>query len=142
MRTGGQITLILTALFAGPGLAGCAAIQEVKDTVSAWFGTADSAGAHEEVLSGDLTGSAHKIPSKKILREKARKASKAKADTAESKRERLQKLAHPNKPPPSGSSEAARPQQAKEAQSELSQPAPLRLRTPWPEAPVSGSFSR
>jgi hypothetical protein len=142
MRTGTRIALILMAVFTAPGLAGCAAIEELKDSVAAWFGGGNSVAGHEAVPPGDLPDQINKTPPAKMAGEKARKAAKNKADTAASKPQRPQKIALPNKRSPSASAETIGPQQGTDAQSESSQTAPLRLRTPWPEAPVSGSFSR
>jgi hypothetical protein len=142
MRTGTRIALILMAVFMAPGLAGCAAIEELKDSVAAWFGGGNSVAGHEAVPPGDLPDQINKTPPAKMAGEKARKAAKNKADTAASKPQRPQKVALPNKRSPSASAETIGPQQGTDAQSDSSQTAPLRLRTPWPEAPVSGSFSR
>jgi hypothetical protein len=142
MRTGTRIALILMAVFTAPGLAGCAAIEELKDSVAAWFGGGNSVAGHEAVPPGDLPDQINKTPPAKMAGEKARKAAKNKADTAASKPQRPQKIALPNKRSPSASAETIGPQQGTDAQSDSSQTAPLRLRTPWPEAPVSGSFSR
>ena len=142
MRTGTRIALILMAVFMAPGLAGCAAIEELKDSVAAWFGKGDSVAGHQAVPPGDLPDPTNKTPPAKMAGEKARKVSKNKADTAASKPQRPQKVALPNKRSPSASAETIGPQQRTDAPSDSSQTAPLRLRTPWPEAPVSGSFSR
>jgi len=146
MRTGTRIALILmAAVFMAPGLAGCAAIEELKDSVAAWFGKGNPVAEHAAVPPGDLPDQTNGTPPEKMAGEKARKArkvSKNKADTAASKPQRPQKVALPNKRSPSASAETIGPQQGTDAQSDPSQTAPLRLRTPWPEAPVSGSFSR
>jgi hypothetical protein len=142
MRTGTRIALILMAVFMAPGLAGCAAIEELKDSVAAWFGGGNPVAGHEAVPPGDLPDQINKTPPAKMAGEKARKAAKNKADTAASKPQRPQKVALPNKRSPSASAETIGPQQGTDAQPDSSQTAPLRLRTPWPEAPVSGSFSR
>jgi hypothetical protein len=134
MRTGTRIALILMAVFMAPGLAGCAAIEELKDSVAAWFGGGNSVAGHEAVPPGDLPDQINKTPPAKMAGEKARKAAKNEADTAASKPQRPQKA--------SASAETIGPQQGTDAQPDSSQTAPLRLRTPWPEAPVSGSFSR
>ena len=76
------------------------------------------------------------IPPEKMLKEEASKASKKK-DKIARKLQRPQTVQLPKKPPISDSTEAARPQ-GTEAQSASSQPAPLRLRTLWPEAPAPG----
>jgi hypothetical protein len=145
MRTGTRIALILMAVFTTPGLAGCAAIEELKDSVAAWFGGGNSVAGHEAVPPGDLPDQINKTPPAKMAGEKARKARKAaknKADTAASKPQRPQKVAVPNKRLPSVSAETIGPQQGTDARPDSSPAAPVRLRTPWPEAPVSGSFSR
>jgi hypothetical protein len=139
MRACARLDFRLLVVFAGLGLAGCSAIDELKDKMSEWFGTETSVVRHE-VSPGDLPGVADKIPAEKMLTKKMSKASK-KTDKPASPPQRLQKAEIPKKPSVSDSADAVSPQRRDDG-SASSQAAPLRLRTPWPEAPASGAFSR
>jgi hypothetical protein len=141
MRACARLVLVLIAMFASFGLAGCVSIDELKDTTSAWFATEKSQSGHEGKLSGGFPEVADRRPPEKILGEEASKASKKK-DTRGSKLQRPQTVELPKKPPVSPSSEAVRPHQGADAQSASPQAAPVRLQTPWPEAPASGTFAR
>jgi hypothetical protein len=70
------------------------------------------------------------VPSEKIPKEATTQASKKKDNPAR----KLQR-------PQTDSTKAVRPEET-EGQSAPSQPAPLRLRTPYPEAPAPGAFPR
>jgi hypothetical protein len=141
MRACTRLVLVLIAVFVSLGLAGCVSVNELKDTMSGWFDTEKSQGAHEGKLSGGLPDVADRRPPEGIVGEEASKASKKK-DTRGSKLQRPQTVELPKKPPVSPSSEAVRPHQGADAQSASPQVAPVRLQTPWPEAPASGTFSR
>jgi hypothetical protein len=108
-------------LSAGVGLAGCASIDELKGSVSRWL--SDATDRVPKALSGD-----------------ASKASKKKDQQAR-KPQQLQTVERLNKPPASVAEEIVTPQRA-DAQFTLRQPAPVRLGTPWPQAPSPGTFSR
>lgn len=140
MRTCARVALFSVALFGSFGLAGCASIDELKDTISGWFATGKSLGGHEGMLAGDVPDVPHRTPPEKMLSEEASKASKKK-DKPAGKLQRQQTVERPNKPPVSVSAEAVRPQEA-DAQSAPSQAAPSRLRNLWPEAPPPETFSR
>ena len=111
--------LVSMVLSAGLGLAGCASIDELKGTVSTWFSEASD-----------------RVPPEKMLSEDANKAPKGKDQEA-----RMQNVEHPKKPPASVPAETVTPQRA-DAQFTSSQPALVRLDTPWPQAPSPGTFSR
>jgi len=138
MRACARLVLVLIAVFASFGLAGCS-IDELKDTMS--FATEKSEGGHEGKLSGGFPEVAVGRPPEKILGEEASKASKKK-DNAASKLQRPQTVELRKKPPVSASTEAVRPQQGADPQSASPEVAPLRLHTPWPEAPAPGTFAR
>jgi hypothetical protein len=137
MRGCARVALIIIAVFAGLGLAGCASVDELKNTVSGWFATGKSLDGREKMLAEQATQT---NPPEKMLSEEASKPSKKKDKPAQ-KAQRQQTVELPNKPSASASAEAVKPQGA-EAQSATSQFAPLRLRTLWPEAPTPGTFSR
>jgi hypothetical protein len=116
------------ALSASLGLAGCAAIDELKDTFLRWVES-------EKLLSGrglfndDWPDATPVVPSEKPSKKEASKTSK-KQDKSARKLQRPQTVVlPPKKPPIPDSTEAVRPE-GTGGQSAPSQPAPLRLRTP------------
>ena len=111
-------------VFAGLGLAGCASIDELKGTVSTWFSDATD-----------------RILPEKVLSEDANKASKRKDQQAR-KPQQPQTVERPNKPSASVPAETVTTPQRADAQFTPPQPAPVRLDTPWPQAPAPGTFSR
>jgi len=136
MRACARVALVLMTVSASLSLAACGAIDDLRDTVSRWF----------DVGSPGRPGSADSRPhatatiapeSKKSLKNEASKASK-KNDKLATKVHRPQTAEQ--KPRTSHTIEAAKPQRA-ELQSEPSQPGASGLRTFWPEAPPSGTFS-
>jgi hypothetical protein len=126
------------AVFAGLGLAGCASVDELKNTMSGWF--AKFPGGHEGAYPDEMPDAVPMIGPDKILKEEASKASKT-TEKAARKLQRQQTVERPNKAPVSVSAKAVRPQEAN-AQSAPSPTAPSRLRNLWPEPPAPGSFSR
>jgi hypothetical protein len=140
MRACARVALVLMAVSASFGLAGCGSIDDLKATISRWFDIGKFPRGRGGVFPDDLPDATPMIPPEKMLKEEASKASKKKNKPAR-KLQRPQTVELPKKPPISDSTEAVRPQGA-EAQSAPSQPAPLRLRTLWPEAPPPGTFSR
>jgi hypothetical protein len=137
MRACARVALVLMIVSASFGLAACGAIDDLRDTVSRWF----------DVGSPGRPGSAdarpHATPmitpeSKKSLKNEASKASKKKDKLATNKVHRPKTAEQ--KLPTTHTIEAAKPQRA-ELQSVPSQPGTSGLRTFWPEAPPSGTFS-
>jgi hypothetical protein len=114
-------------------LAGCGAIGDLKDAISRWF---DTEKFGREVFPDDLPNATPMIPTENEVR----KASKKK-DKSARKLQRPQTVKLQKKPPITDSTEAVRPE-GTEGQSTPSQPPPYRLRTPYPEAPPPGFFSR
>jgi hypothetical protein len=140
LRACARIALFSVALLGGFGLAGCASIEELKDTMSGWFATGNSLGGHEGVSPDDVPDASHIAPPEKPPREEASKASKNK-DKPARKLQRPQTAELPKQPPVSAPTEAVKSQGAN-AQSASSQAAPSRLRNLWPEPPAPGTFSR
>src|SRR5437868_15105072 len=68
MRACARLAFVFFALGAGLGLTGCTTIDELKDTMSGWFGTGKSVGEHAGVFPGELPG-ADRMPPEKILGE-------------------------------------------------------------------------
>ena len=134
MRACSRVALVLMALSASFGLAGCAAIDDLKFAIAQWF---ESARFPDGVLpDNDLPNATPMIPPDKIPKEAATKPSEPKAAR---KLQRPQTVKLQEKPPTSDSTEAVRPE---ETEGQSAPPVTLRLRTPYPEAPPPGIFSR
>ena len=133
-----RVVLVSMTVSASFGLAGCAAIDDLKTSISQWFDTVNFPG-EGEVSPGNAPEAAPVIAPEKIPKE-AGKAPKKKIKATARKLQRSHTVAlPPKKPPISNSPETARPDET-EAQS--APPASMRLRTPFPEAPPPGIFSR
>ena len=130
-----RVALVLTAMSASYGLAGCAAIDDLRASISRWFDITNFPG-EGGVLPGNAPEASPVLPLEKIPKEVS-KAPKNKAKTA-SKLQRPQTVVLPPKKPPI-SPEMARPE---ETEGQSAPPATLRLRTRYPEAPPPGVFSR
>jgi hypothetical protein len=139
MRACARVALISMTVSGSFGLAGCAAIDDLRAAISQWFESAKFPGGGEVFPDDDLPHATPMMPSDKIPKEQASKASKEKAKPAR-KLQRPQTVKLPKQPPIPDSTEAARPE-GTEGQSTPSQPAPLRLRTPYPEPPPPWIFS-
>ena len=134
MRACARVALVSMVVCASLDLAGCASIDELKDTVSRWFAS-DNLGGREGALPDGVPDATDRIPPETMLREDANKTSRKKDQLA-------RKPKQPQiKPPASVPAETVTPQGV-EAQSTPPQPAPVRLDTPWPQAPPAGTFSR
>jgi hypothetical protein len=130
MRACVRVALVLMAVSASFGLAACGAIEDLRDAASRWF----------DVGSPGRPGSADTLPhaTPMIIHEKSLKNE---ASNASKKKDKLANKVHrPQKLQTSHTIEAAKPQRA-ELQSVPSQPGSSGLRTFWPEAPPSGTFS-
>jgi len=132
MRACARVALVLMAVSASFGLAGCGSIDDLKDAVSRWFDIGKTPGGRG-AFAEDLPDVAPMIPPKKPSRKEASKASKKK-DKPASKVQRPQTAGKTL--PTSDATQGAEPK------SVPSQPTPSRLRTLWPEAPPAGTFSR
>jgi hypothetical protein len=140
MRACARVALVLLAVSAGHGLAGCASIEELKDTMVAWFNT-----KFPPEREGMLPGDAAEAPHREALKEDASKASKAKANATETPARKLQRpqtAESAKKPASSVPAEATTPQRAVRRQSAPPDAVAGRLHTLWPEAPAPGTFSR
>jgi hypothetical protein len=136
MRACARVALVLMALSASFGLAGCAAIDDLKDAASRWFDIGKPP-TGRGVFADDVSDATPVPSSEKPLNKEASKASKKK-DKPASNAQRPQTV---EKKVPTPAPETARPQSA-EPQSVPPQPVPSQLRTLWPEAPAAGTFSR
>jgi hypothetical protein len=123
----------LMVLAASLGLAGCALIDELKDTMSKMV-------SQDEYEGGVPVATKDGILSMKTPGEEANKAPTEKGPLAR-KLHGPHTVKLPNKPPTSVPAEQVTPQKPA-AQSAPSQSAPSRLPSPWPESPSPGSFER
>jgi hypothetical protein len=132
MRARARVALVSIALSASFGIGGCAAIDDLRASISRWFDTANSP---DEVAG--LPGTAPESPL--VAPEKIPKVS-SKAPKKKIKLQPPQTVAlPPKKPPISDSPGPARPD---ETEGQSAPPASMRLRTQYPEAPSPGIFSR
>jgi hypothetical protein len=134
MRACARVALVLMAVSASFSLAACGAVEDLRDVASRWF----------DVGSPGRPGSADTPPHappmtihEKSLKNEASNASKKK-DKLVNKVHRPQTAEQ--KLQTSHTIEATKPQRA-ELQSVPSQAGSSGLRTFWPEAPPSGTFS-
>jgi hypothetical protein len=137
MRACAGVALVLMAVSATFGLAGCAAIDDLRDTLSRWFDAAPFPGGRG-VIDNDVPETTPKSPPEKPLKTEATKASKTKHKPAR-KLQQPQTAEPPKKPPIPDSTVGARPP---DPAMESAPPKWMRLPTPWPEAPPPGTFSR
>jgi hypothetical protein len=119
MRACARVALVLMAVSASFGLAGCGSIDDLKDAVFRWFDIGKTPGGRG-AFAEDLPDVAPMIPAKKPSRKEASKASKKK-DKRASKVQRPQTAE--KKLPTSDTTEAPKPQGV-EPQSVPSQPTP------------------
>jgi hypothetical protein len=138
MRACARVALVLMAMSASFGLAGCGSIDDLKDAIFRWFDIGKTPGGRG-AFAEDLPDVTPMRPPAKPSRKEASKASKKKKDKPASKVQRPQTAA--KQLPTSNTTEAPKPQ-GTEPQSVPSQPTPSRLRTLWPEPPPTGTFSR
>jgi hypothetical protein len=132
-----RVALVSMTVSASFGLAGCAAINDLKVSLSQWFDTNFT--AEGEVSPANAPEAAPVITPERIPKEAA-KAPRKKINSAARKLQRPQTVVlPPKKPPISDSPETAR---LGETEGQSAPPASMRLRTPFPEAPPPGIFSR
>jgi len=135
MRVCAQVALISASVSACFGLAGCAAIDELRDTFLRWV-ESEKLPSERGVFAPDATPA---VSPEKPPKKEASKTSK-KQDKSARKVQRPQIVASPPKKPPiTDSPETAMPE---ETEGQSAPPASMRLRTPFPEAPPPGIFSR
>ena len=138
MRACSRVALVLMALSASFGLAACAAIDDLKFVIAQWFESARFPDGRGVLPDNDLPNATPMIPPDKTPKQDATKPSE-KMPKATRKLQRPQTVKLRKKPPISDSTEAVRPV---ETEGQSAPPATLRLRTPYPEAPPPGIFSR
>ena len=135
MRACARVALVLMIVSASLSLGACGAIDDLRDTVTRWFdiGSPGRAGSADAPSHETPT-----IPPEKSLKNEASRASNKK-DKLATKVHRPQTAEQ--KLPTSHTIGAAKPQRA-ELQSVPPQPTPAGLRSLYPDAPPSGTFSR
>ena len=138
MRACSRVALVLMALSASFGLAACAAIDDLKFAIAQWFESARFPDGRGVLPDNDLPNATPMIPPDKTPKQDATKPSE-KMPKATRKLQRPQTVKLQKKPPISDSTEVVRPE---ETEGQSAPPATLRLRTPYPEAPPPGIFSR
>ena len=124
ISTSARVALVLVAVSAGLGFAGCSRLDELRDTISGRFPTGEVLGENEGVHPEDMPEPSRVVPPEKIPG--ASKASK-KQDTTR-KAQRPQTVEPANKLPVSVSPEPVSSKKV-DSQSTSSQTTPLRLRT-------------
>jgi hypothetical protein len=137
MRAYARVALVSMGVPASLGLAGCAAIEELRDAFLRWVESEKPPSGPGMIAEPEATPV---IPPEQPPQKEASKPSKKPVKSARKPpKPRIVELP-PTKPPLPDSVEAAKPE-GTEGQSAPPQPPPLRLRTPYPEAPPPGRFS-
>jgi hypothetical protein len=139
MRTCARVALVLMALSASFGLAGCAAIDELREAFLRWV-ESEKLPSARGLAADDLPEAAPVSPPEKPSKREASKPSK-RVKSARKLQQPETVVLPPEKPPIPESTEAARPE-GTEGQSAPSLPAAPRLPSRWPAAPPSERFSR
>jgi hypothetical protein len=139
MRACGRVALVLMTLSASFGLAGCAAIDELKETFLRWV-ESEKLPSGRGLSADDLPDATPVIPPEKPSKKEASKPSKKQVKSARKLQQPQTVMLPPKRPPIPDSTEAGRPE-GTEGQS-APPPAPPRLPSRWPEAPPPGRFSR
>ena len=129
MRACSRVALVLMVLSASFGLAGCAAIDDLKFAIAQWFESARFPDGRGVLPDNDLPNATPMIPPEKIPKQDATKPSE-KMPKAARKLRRPQTVKLQEKPPISNSTEAVRPE---ETEGQSAPPVTLRLRTPSPK---------
>jgi hypothetical protein len=140
MRPCARVALVLMALSASFGLAGCAAIDELRQAFLRWVESEKLPPSGRGLSADDLPDATPVIAPEKPSKKQASKPSKQVKSARRLQRPQTVVLP-PTKPPIPDSTEAARPE-GTEGQSAPSPPAPPQLPSRWPAAPPSGRFSR
>ena len=140
MRACARVALVLMAVSASFGLAGCAAIDDLKEAFLRWV-ESEKLPSGRGAFADDLPDVTPVVRPEKPAKKEASKTSK-KRDKSARKLQRPQTVVlPPKKPPIPDFTEAASPE-GTEGQSAPSQPTPKWLPSRWPAAPPPGRFSR
>ena len=139
MRACARVALVLMALSASFGLAGCAAIDEMREAFLRWV-ESEKLPSARGLSADDLPEATPAIPPEKPSKKAASKPSK-RVKSARKLQPPQTVVLPPEKPPIPDSTEAASPERT-EGKSAPSPPKPPQLPSRFPEAPPSGRFSR
>jgi hypothetical protein len=140
MRACARVALVLIALSASFGLAGCAAIDELKETFLRWV-ESEKLPSGRGLSADDLPDAAPVSPPEKPSKKEASKPSKKQVKSARKLQQQQTVVLPPKRPPIPDSTEVVRPE-GTEGQAAPSQAAPRWLPSRWPKAPPPGRFSR
>jgi hypothetical protein len=137
MRACARVALASIAVSASFSLSGCAAIEELKETLLRWVESQKL--ASEGGVSAEHSEATPVVPPEKTPKEPSKRPPQPKDAARKPQRQTL--VLPPKKPPIPDSIQAVRPE-GTEGQSARSQPTPRWLPSRWPEAPPPGHFSR
>jgi hypothetical protein len=137
MRACARVALASIAVSASFSLSGCAAIEELKETLLRWVESQKL--PSEGGVSAEQSEATPVIPPEKTPKEPRKRPPQPKDAARKPQRQTL--VLPPKKPPIPDSIQAVRPE-GTEGQSARSQPTPRWLPSRWPEAPPPGHFSR
>jgi hypothetical protein len=137
MRACARVALASIAVSASFSLSGCAAIEELKETLLRWVESQKL--PSEGGVSAEQSEATPVVPPEKTPKEPRKRPPQPKDAARKPQRQTL--VLPPKKPPIPDSIQAVRPE-GTEGQSARSQPTPRWLPSRWPEAPPPGHFSR
>src|SRR5262245_55787995 len=139
MRACARAALVLVALSASFGLAGCAAIDELREAFLRWVESEKLPGG-PGLVADDVSEAAPVIPPQRPPKKEASKPSKPVKSARKLQRPQPVVLP-PEKPPIPDSTEAARPESTEGKSAPSPRGAP-QLPSRFPQAPPSERFSR
>ena len=140
MRACARVALVLMAVSASFGLAGCAAIDELKEAFLRWV-ESEKLPSGRGLFANDLPDATPVIPPEKPSKKEASKPSKPVKSAPKLHRPQTVVVLPREKPAIPASTEAAKPE-GTEGQSAPSSSEPPQLPSRWPKAPPPGRFSR
>jgi hypothetical protein len=146
MRARVRIALVLMALSESFGLAGCAAVDELKEAFLRWVESEKPPRPPAPIGQPptrvwQVVSKPPVIPPKKPSKMEASKPSRQVKSVRKLRRPQTVVVLPPKKPPIPDSTEVARPE-GTEGKSAPSPPEPPQLPSRWPKAPPPGRFSR
>jgi hypothetical protein len=139
MRAYARVALVSMGVPASLGLAGCAAIEELRDAFLRWV-ESEKPPSGPSMIADDLPAATPVVPPEKTPKEPSKRRPQPK-DTARKLPQPQIGVLPPEKPPIPDSTEATRPE-GTEGQSVPFPPTPPQLPSRWPPAPPPGRFSR
>jgi hypothetical protein len=139
-RACARVALVLVLLSTSFGLAGCAAIEELRETFLRWV-EAEKLPTRRGVAADDLSDATPVITPEKPPQKEASKPSKKQVKSVHKSQRPQTVVLAPTRPLIPNSTEAVRPE-GTEGQSAPSQPTPRWLPSRWRQAPPPDRFSR